>query len=120
MSGYREHSFDPNAGGETGAPLRPFNGVQWTGVGCLVLALVGYGYYFAERTGLVPDRHFNSMMMGLPFLLLGVTLINSRRQQVVDLAPELASARRKWMLVTIAICAAILGAATIIEFKGVL
>ena len=119
MSGYREHGCDPN-GGDTGAPLRPFNGTQWAGVACLVLALAGYGYYFAERTGLVADRHFNSMMTGLPFLILGVSLINSRRQHPVDLAPELAPARRKWMLVTVAICAAILGAATVIEFKGAL
>ena len=45
-------------------------------------------------------------------------MISSRRHPNVDLAPELAPARRRWLLITTALCAVILGAATIIAFSG--
>ena len=45
MSGYREHSFDPNAYEQPGRPLQPYNWVQWTGVaiGVLGLAIIALG-----------------------------------------------------------------------------
>ena len=51
-------------------------------------------------------------------LIFGMMMITSRRQPVVDLAPELAAARRKWLAITVAVCAVILGTAAIFAMKG--
>ncbi|MGZ2412044.1 hypothetical protein ACUXST_001465 [Sphingomonas sp. F9_3S_D5_B_2] len=118
MTGYREHSFDLNAPSPQGRPERPFNWVQWCGVAMEVAALVGYGYFVAAKVGWVRDPGFDTMSIALPFLILGQTLIFSRRRDYVDPAPELAAARKRWLIIVVAICAAILGAATIIAMKG--
>ena len=79
MSGYREHSFDPNAGGDYGPPLRPFNWVQWSGVACLAIAIAIILAYFAGRLGIVPEL-FDSITPATAFALLSIPLTNSRRQ----------------------------------------
>ena len=118
MTGYRDPVYDPNAWEPQGRPMRPYNTVQWLGVALLVLSIAAYTYFFASIKGWVPKLLFDPMYAGLPLLLIGTTLINSRREGQTDLAPELAAARKRTMLITIAACAAILGAALVIEFTG--
>ena len=117
MSGYREHSYDPNASPRYGKPLRPFNWVQWTGVALGVVGLALYAAYFAGRFGWF-RQELDSPMLGFAFLMFGVVLVNSRREQSYDPAPELAPARKRWMILTLVIVAAVLGAALVIEFSG--
>jgi hypothetical protein len=117
MTGYREHSFDPNGTTSYGRPLRPFNWVQWTGVGLAVVSIAINVAFLASAAGWIP-KAIGSPALATGPLLVGVALINSRRVEVPDPAPELAAARRKWLIITVAVCAAILGAATVIAFKG--
>lgn len=117
MTGYRQHSFDPNAYEQPGPPLRPYNWVQWTGVALLVAALLIYAVYFAGRAGLIAEQ-LDSAAPGIGLGLAGVGLINSRRQPSTDPAPELAAARKRWLIVTGLVCALVLGAAAFIEFQG--
>ncbi len=118
MSGYLDRSnFDPYASPRYGKPLRPFNWVQWTGT---VLMAIGLGLdflYFAGRLGWLAAP-VNTPMYALPPLFLGVSLVNSRREEIVDPAPELAAARRRWMLITILLCVVIFGVALAIDFPG--
>ena len=118
MSGYREHGFDPNAGERpTGPPARPFNGVQWTGVVLVVIAIALDLAFVGGALGWwrkIPD----TPVFAITPLIFGMSMINSRRQPVADPAPELAAARRKWLVITIAVCAVILGIATIFAMKG--
>jgi hypothetical protein len=117
MSGYRQSSYDPNAYPRYGKPLRPYNWAQWLGVVFAVLGVLGYFAWAAEKLGWIAI----GLKEPAPFIslpLIGVALINSRREELDDPAPELAAARKRWLIITIAICAAILGAAAAIEFKG--
>jgi hypothetical protein len=117
MSGYREHSFDPNAYERQGPPMRPFNWVQWTGV---VLACIGIAIdiaYVGSAFGWWP-KVLNTPAVSSTPLIFGMIMITSRRQPVTDPAPELAAARRKWLVITVAVCAVILGVATIFALKG--
>jgi hypothetical protein len=117
MSGYRVHSFDPNAYEQPGPPMRPYNWVQWTGVGLIVFSLAGLGAYLAGRVGLLPewiDSAFPLFMLAP----LGSVLVNSRRQPATSVGPEQREKNRKVLIITIAICAVVLGAAAFIEFQG--
>lgn len=116
MSSYRDPVYDPNAWEPQGRPLRPYNWVQWLGVAFVVVAIAAYAYSASAVFGWVPKFRFQATMAGLPLLLSGIALVNSRRQGVVDLAPELAAARKRTMIITVVVCAGILGAATLIEF----
>jgi hypothetical protein len=114
MSGYRDRStFDPYGTPSHGRPLRPFNWVQWTGVALMLLGIGIDLLYFAGRLGWV--RPIATPMYAFAPLILGVTLMNSRREEVPDLAPELAGARKRWMLITILVCVVIIGAAVAID-----
>lgn len=117
MTGYREHSFDPYGSPNYGRPLRPFNWVQWTGVG---FELVGVATYVAFIFGAFgwTRQLFSTPAFGMAPLFLGISLINSRREERTDPAPELAAARRKWLAIVVAVCAVILGIATIFAMKG--
>ena len=118
MTGYRDPVYDPNAWEPQGRPLRPFNWVQWLGVALTTIGVLAYVYSAGASFGWVPKIRFQPMMAGLPLLLIGIALVNSRRQGETDLAPELAAARKRTMLITIAIVAVILGAAAAIDFTG--
>ena len=118
MSGYRTSTFDPNASARGGQPLRPFNWVQWSGVAMLVvgivllLAMIGASI---DVPWLQRFRHFPAI---LP-ILIGQLLIYSRRQPYVDPAPELQRTRnQRMLLITVAVIAAVLGAAAAIQFSG--
>jgi hypothetical protein len=118
MSGYREHSFDPNAGERrSGPPMRPFNWVQWTGVTFVVIAVAIDIAYAGSAFGWWP-KVLKSPAFSTTPLIFGMMMIASRRQSVVDPAPELAAARRRWLIITVAVCFVILGVATIFAMKG--
>ena len=118
MSGYREHSYDPMAYEQMGRPMRPYSKVQWTGV-ALVLAGLGIdAVFFAGEFGWM-RKSFASPGLALAPLILGIALINSRRYPNTDPAPELASARKRWLLIVVALCFVIFGAAAAIQFSGV-
>ena len=94
MSGYRDTStFDPYGQTNYGRPLRPFNWVQWTGVALELLGVAIYVAYVLGKFGWIPQI-FSSLVFGIVPLFLGITLINSRREERTDPAPELAAARR--------------------------
>ena len=117
MSGYREHSFDPNAYEQPGRPMRPFNWVQWCGVGLFAAGMVLYGILFAGRFGwikpIVPTH-----TAGFVPVIVGVALINSRREPGTQVGSEQLAKNRRVLFMTILVCAAILGAALVIEFIG--
>ena len=115
MSGYREHSFDPNAFEQPGPPLKPYNWVQWTGVAFGVTGGVLITLAMLGRIGWVPSW---VDLSPAPFMLMviGTTLINSRRAPGVQVGSEQLEKNRRTLIVTVAICAVIIGAALVIEF----
>lgn len=117
MSGYRQHSFDPNAWEQPGPPLRPFNWVQWTGVALGTIGIAFQLVYFAGRLGWIPPL-IDQSSPTFVLVILGVVLINSRRQPAHDPAPELADARKRWLIVTAFVRAAILGFAAALDLLG--
>lgn len=118
MSGYRDSSsFDPNASPHYGRPLRPYNWVQWLGVGCIVVGLLIDALYFAGRLGWLSRS--NTPVLALPPILAGGVLINSRREGVTDPAPELAAERKRWLIIVSVGCAIILCIATLLDASGV-
>ena len=115
MSGYREHSFDPNAGGE-GPPLRPFNKWQWVGVAMMVAGALAMLATVAVRIAWLHDASKDDLIpMGSTLVIFGSLLINSRRQPG-KFTPE---TKRKRMVV-IAVGLMVFGAAiiTILVLKG--
>ncbi|HEX5257745.1 MAG TPA: hypothetical protein VFW35_03060 [Sphingomicrobium sp.] len=114
MGGYREHSFDPNAGGEYGPPLRPFNKWQGLGVGVGVLGALVIAAEIASRVGWFPLKH-DTVLAGTSLLLVGSMLVNSRRQP-----GGLTSETSRKRMVIVAVALMVLGAAllTIFVLKG--
>ena len=118
MSGYRDRSnFDPYANPNYGRPLRPYNWVQWTGVGMGLAGLAIYAVYFAGRAGWMAQE-LRTPMFGFALVMFGSVLIGSRREIRDDPAPELAAARKRWLLIILAVSIAVFGAAIAIDFKG--
>ena len=118
MSGYRDSSnYDPYASPRYGRPLRPYNWVQWTGVALVLVGMAIDFSYFAGRLGWL--RRDITPVVALPPLMIGVALINSRRQEVVDPAPELAAERKRWTIIVVIVCAVVIGAALILDYLGV-
>jgi hypothetical protein len=117
MSGYREHGFDPNAYEQPGPPLKPYNWVQWTGA---ALGLVGAALITLSllgKVGLIP-RWIDTSPAPFTLLVIGMVLINSRRAPATQVGSEQLEKNRRVLLITAAICAAVLGAAAVIEFSG--
>ena len=116
MSGYRQSSFDPSAGGDYGPPLRPYNWVQWTGVGFLFVGIAIMAAYLAGRLGWMPEL-LDSPTPGTAFVLLSVVLVNSRRQQLT--AEESTRQRRRALVAMgVGLVACALGLAAAFFFKG--
>jgi hypothetical protein len=117
MSGYREHSFDPNAYEQPGRPLKPYNWAQWTGVAFCALGILAFFVWGFGRLGLIPqwiDHPAPVIMFGA----IGSILINSRREPATQVGSEQLEKNRRVLLITVAVVAAILGAVTVIEFSG--
>ena len=118
MTGYRQHSFDPNAYEQAGAPLRPYNWVQWTGVAIGSVGLTLTTLHVLGRIGWLPTWIDDPSPGSLILLLVGVALINSRREPSSLAGSEQLARNRRLLVIAIAICAAVLGAALVIEFQG--
>ena len=117
MTGYRDTSTYEPFGTAYGRPLRPFNWVQWTGVALVAVGLAIDLAYFAGRLGWIREPLDTPTLAIVP-LIVGVSLVNSRREELNDPAPELAQARKRWLIIIAAVCAVILGVAAIIDLKG--
>ena len=117
MTGYREHSFDPYAYEQRGRPMRPYNWLQWCGVALFALGMTLYGLLFAGRFGWIAPTVTTSSAGFVP-VIVGVALINSRREPGTQVGSEQLAKNRRVLLIAIAACAAILGAALVIEFIG--
>lgn len=118
MSGYREHGFDPNAFEQAGAPLRPFNKVQWAGV---VLGSIGFLLSLVDVAAALrwlPQRFDIPSPIAFVLLISGVVLVNSRRDPGTQVGTEQLRRNRRLLIITVAIVAIILGAATVIQFTG--
>ena len=116
MSGYREHNFDPYAYEQPGRPMRPFNWVQWTGVGFEFLGLGLFLAHLAGELGWIAP--FFGTGFGFAAMIIGLALINSRREPGNLVGSEQFAKNRRVLAITILVCAAILGAALVIEFIG--
>ena len=114
MSSYRESSYDPNTYEKQGAPVRPYNWVQWCGVasGCVGTAI--FLAYLAGRAGWIP-RPLGSPMPGVGFLMIGSVLINSRRQPT---GQTIQTSRRTLVAVALGLAAVAIGLAALIYFQG--
>ena len=114
MSGYRQHSFDPNAGGDYGPPMRPFNWVQWLGIVSLFVGIAIDLAYIGVKLGLLAVP-LDSPTPGTAFVLIAIPLISSRREPGT-LSPETKRRRTIILAVALAVCVAV--AAVVIYFKG--
>ncbi len=119
MAGYRDRSnFDPMAYETPGRPLRPYNWVQWIGV---VMIATGTLYAVAFLLGawdFIPI-HFKSILSFALLPLIGQILVNSRREPGTPVADaDQLRRNRQVLLITVLVCAVILGAATVTEFTG--
>jgi hypothetical protein len=114
MTGYRQHGFDPNAYQDPGRPMRPFNWVQWTGVGVIAVCCALELIYFAGRFGWI-EPLFEKSPRAFLFVIVGLVMINSRREPPRDVAPELAAERRRWLLIVIVASVTIVGLAFVAD-----
>ena len=118
MSGYREHSFDPNVYDQPGPVLKPYNWVQWTGVAMMA---AGAGIFLVEaagKLGWLPRSIVDAGFAPVSVMLIGSVLVNSRRAPGTPIEEQQRARNKRTLLITLAICAAMLGVAAIIEFTG--
>ena len=118
MGGYRESSYDPLAYERPGRPMRPYNWVQWIGVALIVASVATLLAYFAGRAGWIAPL-VKEVQLSTALAIVGSILVNSRREPGTQAGEEQLRRNRKVLLITILVCAVIIGAAAIIEFKGV-
>ena len=118
MTGYRQSSFDPNAYEQPGRPLRPFNAFQWLGVVIAGLGLLPFVMQVAGRLGWIPEWFGDISSSGGVLMLIGALFISSRREPGTQVGSEQLEKNRRILLITVAILAAVLGAALVIEFSG--
>jgi hypothetical protein len=108
MSGYREHSFDPN-GVDNRPPLRPFNATQWIGLAILVFGALSIAVSLLGRVGAIPDILHDDLPL-VALMPLGAVLMNARRQ-TAPCNPEVLRRRRMIVVIlalVIAVAAAVL------------
>ena len=113
MSGYRESSFDPNAGQREGAPLHPFNKLQWAGAAIILIGVAAMLATIAGKFGLAVADTTDLLPIGTTFCALGVVLINSRR---APLSP--ATKRRRLLILAAVTLVFAIAAAVTIYFQG--
>jgi hypothetical protein len=117
VSGYRQSSFDPDAYQAMGRPLRPFNWVQWTGVALVTVGLLLGSIDIAGELGWI-GRLFDGDPPTFLLTILGLVLLNSRREPPADVTPEQRAANRRLLSITAALCALALGLAVAIDLLG--
>ena len=116
MAGYRDTSgYDPYAGGDYGPPTRPYNWVQWIGVAFIAMGSLSCLAFLLGEVGVIPKLLGKSPQPFTTFPLIGIVLVNSRRQPLS--ATDEAQRRRnnRAMLITAAIVVPILIAAAIVS-----
>ncbi len=118
MTGYRQSSFDPYAHEQPGPPLKPYNWVQWTGVAFGTAGMAIILLEWAGKLGWVPRWIDDAGFAPVSLMIVALVLINSRRGPSTQVGSEQLAKNRRILLVTVAILAAILGAALVIEFTG--
>ena len=119
MSGYRQSGYDSEAYQTMGRPLRPFNWLQWTGVAFEVAGVILFLVKLAEKSGWIPQWVDLPLISAVMLMIIGMSLINSRREPANDVTPQQHAANRRLLIVTVGLCAIILGAATIVTlFTG--
>jgi hypothetical protein len=107
MTGYRDHSFDPNGGADSRPPLRPFTATQWAGLGLLLLGALAIVIYLLGRIGAIP-KIIDDEIPFVSVMPLGAVLMNARRRTAPCDAEALK--RRRIIVVILALAAAVLGA----------
>ena len=112
---YRESSYDPNAYERPGPPMRPYNWVQWSGVGMGCVGVAIALAYLAGRAGWIAQP-LESSTPGIGFLMIGSVLINSRRQP--GSGPVRTTSRRTLIAITIALVAFAVALAAVLYFQG--
>jgi hypothetical protein len=118
VTGYREHSFDPNAYEQPGPPLKPYNWVQWTGVAIATVGAALITLHLLGRAGWIPQWIDDPSPAPFMLLVIGTLFVNSRRAPGTLVGSEQLAKNRRVLLITVAICSAVLGAALVIEFSG--
>jgi hypothetical protein len=118
MSRYRQTSFDPNAYDQPGPALRPFNWVQWTGVALQLIGGALILLFIAGKLGWIPHWIDDLSPGPIVLMLIGAALINSRRAPGTPIDEQQRERNKRTLVITLAICAVILGGAFAIEFLG--
>ena len=119
MAGYRQHSFDPNAYDAPGPLIRPFNWAQWTGVGFVVIGFALVTLYLLAKMGVGPAWAGKPSIAPFMLMMIGTTIVNSRRHPGAPIDDEQRARNRKLLLITVLVCAIILGTVAAIELGGV-
>ena len=96
MTGYREHSFDPNGEVMHQRPLRPFDIWQWLGVALGSTAVLIVAADVASRLGLLAQRYDTPPVVVVLLAVGGMLLVNYRRETLpADRLPDSTPARRR-------------------------
>jgi len=118
MSGYRDTSnFDPYAGSTYGRPLRPFNWVQWAGVGFIAAGILVLVAALADQFKVIDLGAKDLIPMSTSLCVIGSLFVGSRREQIS--AEDSAERRRRALIgaaIGLAICTVV--AIAILSFKG--
>ena len=117
--GYRDKSssYDPHAYEHPGRPMRPYNWVQWTGVALIGAGVLALLAYFAGQAGWIAPL-VKQVQVSTALAIIGSILVNSRREPGTQVGSEQLAKNRKVLLITVIVCAVLIGAAVVIEFQG--
>ena len=105
MSGYREHSFDPNTGAE--ALPNPLTWVQRIGIACLFVGAAVIFAFLGGRFGLIP-KWIDSPIIGTLIVVAAGPLIGAGARRA-PLTPDMK--RRRLTIMMLALAVAIIAAA---------
>ena len=121
MAGYRDTQagYDPNTYERPGKPLRPYNWVQWTGVAISSLGAIGCLLYLADAIGWI-DLGLKEPGAFVALPMIGVFLVNSRREPGTPITGEQIARQRKVIFIAlgVAFLAAAIGFAVAYFSKG--
>ena len=115
--GYQQSSYDPGAYEQPGRPLTPYNWVQWSGVALGTVGIALFLIHYAGRLGWIDPIVDNSSAGFIP-TIVGVALINSRREPPSLVTAEQRAANKRTLVITLTIVAALFGVAALIDFIG--
>lgn len=113
---YRQSSYDGLAAMQPGAPLRPFNRVQWAGVAFGAAGLVFFLAHLAGRIGGIEIKVGSTA--ALACMVIGTLLIHSRREPPRLWTSEDRARSRGKLVLALILAAALVGLGTSIAFQG--